>query len=126
MRLIDADRLLERLIKNLEYFEMVISDKGRGIAFGTSLAIDRVNEQPTIAPESLRPQWIPVEERLPDNDRYVLLSFKNYSLPLVGRCETDEEGSAFYIGDETVSCSKMGVFVNAWMELPERYVGGIG
>lgn len=29
MRLIDADRLLERLIKNLEYFEMVISDKGR-------------------------------------------------------------------------------------------------
>lgn len=41
--------------------------------------------------------------------------------PLVGRCETDEEGNAFYIGDETVSCSKMGVFVIAWMPLPEPY-----
>lgn len=71
-------------------------------------------------------RWIPVTERIPQSDRYVLLSFKNYSLPLVGRCETDEEGSAFYIGDETVSCSKTGVFVNAWMELPERYVGGMG
>ena len=59
---------------------------------------------------------IPVTERIPDSDRYVLLSFQNFSVPLVGRCETDEKGSAFYIGDETVSCSKMGVFVNAWME----------
>ena len=71
-------------------------------------------------------RWIPVTERIPQSDRYVLLSFRNYSLPLVGRCETDEEGSAFFIGDERVSCSKMGVFVNAWMELPERYVGGRG
>lgn len=55
MRLIDADRLLEKLSENLEDFEMMISHKGRGIAVGTSMAIDRVNEQPTIDPESLRP-----------------------------------------------------------------------
>ena len=79
-----------------------------------------------LAEEREKHRWIPVTERIPQSDRYVLLSFKNYSLPLVGRCETDEEGSAFFIGDETVSCSKMGVFVNAWMELPERYVGGMG
>lgn len=79
-----------------------------------------------LAEEREKHRWIPVTERIPQSDRYVLLSFKNYSLPLVGRCETDEEGSAFFVGDETVSCSKMGVFVNAWMELPERYVGGRG
>lgn len=79
-----------------------------------------------LAEEREKHRWIPVTERIPQSDRYVLLSFKNYSLPLVGRCETDEEGSSFFVGDETVSCSKMGVFVNAWMELPERYVGGRG
>lgn len=79
-----------------------------------------------LAEEREKHRWIPVTERIPDSDRYVLLSFENFSLPMVGRCETDEEGSAFFIGDETVSCSKTGVFVNAWMELPERYVGGMG
>ena len=28
--------------------------------------------------------WIPVTERLPENDDYVLMSFENFSLPLVG------------------------------------------
>lgn len=79
-----------------------------------------------LAEEREKHRWIPVTERIPDSDRYVLLSFQNFTGLLVGRCETDEYGSAFYIGDETVSCSKMGVFVNAWMELPERYVGGMG
>lgn len=87
-------------------------------------AEDKLKNQ--LKEEREKHRWIPVTERIPQSDRYVLLSFKNYSLPLVGRCETDEEGSAFYIGDETVSCSKTGVFVNAWMELPERYVGGMG
>lgn len=56
MRLIDADRLRERLTENLDDLQMMISERGRGMAFGTSMAIDRVNEQPTIDPESLRPQ----------------------------------------------------------------------
>ena len=86
------------------------------------MTLRAIDEAPTVDAETVRPGWwIPVAERLPENDRYVLLSFKNYSLPLAGRCETDEEGSAFYIGDEAVSCSEMGVFVNAWMELPEPY-----
>ena len=35
--------------------------------------------------------WIPVTERLPENDDYVLMSFENFSLPLVGRYEGDEK-----------------------------------
>ena len=122
MRPIDADAL--RASFKSEIGEHFCEFGGWCSVFKDALRI--IDKTPTIDPERLRPRWIPVAERIPDSDRYVLLSFKNYSLPLVGRCETDEEGSAFFVGDETVSCSKMGVFVNAWMELPERYVGGRG
>jgi len=65
--------------------------------------------------------WIPVTERVPDNDRYILLSFENFSLPEVGRYEEDERGGAFFVGDDDEPISKSGVFVNAWMELPKCY-----
>lgn len=68
--------------------------------------------------------WIPVSERLPETDDYILLSFTNYSIPLVGRCERDKDGSGiFYTGDDLISCLGNDLFVNAWMELPERYKG---
>lgn len=28
--------------------------------------------------------WVPVEEQLPEDNRYILLSFANFSLPMVG------------------------------------------
>lgn len=66
--------------------------------------------------------WIPCSERLPETDKYILLSFSNFSVPCVGRYETDDEnGGAFYIGDEAESCSEQDMFVNAWMPLPEPY-----
>lgn len=67
--------------------------------------------------------WIPVEERLPENADYILLSFKNFSLPMVGRYETDGEGGAFYLGDcdEEDTCVSQDLYVNAWMPLPEPY-----
>lgn len=65
--------------------------------------------------------WIPVEEELPETDKYILLSFSNFSIPCVGRYEEDENGGAFYIGDETESCVKQDMFVNAWMNLPTPY-----
>lgn len=60
--------------------------------------------------------WIPVEERLPDTDDYVLMSFDNFSLPLVGRYESDEDGGgAWYLGDcdEDDTCVSNDLFVNA-------------
>ena len=32
-------------------------------------------------------RWIPVSERLPKSGEYILLSFENFSLPVVGRYE---------------------------------------
>ena len=66
--------------------------------------------------------WSPVDEGVPNDGRYVLLSFENFNLPLVGRYEEDEDGGgAFYVGDDDICCGNYELFVNAWMELPKAY-----
>ena len=65
--------------------------------------------------------WIPVEEELPKTDEYILLSFSNFSIPCVGRYEEDENGGAFYVGDDDETCVSQDMFVNAWTNLPEPY-----
>ena len=66
--------------------------------------------------------WIPVEERLPEDDRYIFLSFENFSLPMIGRYEQDSDGSGnFYIGDETESCISQDLYVTAWRPMPKPY-----
>lgn len=74
-----------------------------------------------LAEERRKHRWIPVEEQLPDNDSYILMSFENFSMSLIGRYETDETGGAFYVGDDEESCISQDLFVNAWMLLPEPY-----
>ena len=64
-------------------------------------------------------RWIPIEERVPEDDRYILLSFANFPLPAIGRCEKE----TFYEGDCEEPCSKYGFRVNAWMPLTEPYRG---
>ena len=66
--------------------------------------------------------WIPVDEQIPNTDKYILVSFENFTIPDIGRYETDEDGNgAFYPGDDDKSYAKYGLFVNAWMPLPEPY-----
>lgn len=68
--------------------------------------------------------WIPVDERLPETDNYILVSFSNCTTPDIGRYEADKDGGgAFFPGDEDRSYVYFGLFVNAWMELPESYRG---
>lgn len=63
-----------------------------------------------------------MEERLPDPDEYVLVSFENFSLPMIGRYTVDDDDSGtFRIGDDDDSFVKHDLFVNAWMPLPEPY-----
>jgi hypothetical protein len=61
--------------------------------------------------------WIPIEEKLPEADYYILLSFSNWGIPGVGRFE---DGN-FYGGDDDKPLDKIGIFVNAWMPLPKCY-----
>ena len=66
-------------------------------------------------------QWIPVTEQLPEPETYVLVSFSNFSLPIIGRYDENEEGGAWFAGDEDESLISQDMFVNAWMPLPEVY-----
>ena len=66
-------------------------------------------------------EWIPVDEKMPNTGEYILLSFENFTVPVIGRYEQDVEGGAFYAGDEDVSLVAQDMIVNAWMRLPERY-----
>ena len=74
--------------------------------------------------EEKKHRWIPVEERLPEEDEYVLMSFENFSLPIIERYEKDNDsGGAWYAGDDDGcdTCSSQDLFMNAWLPLPKPY-----
>lgn len=69
-----------------------------------------------------RMKWIPCSERLPEDESYILVSFKNATMPDIARYEVDEHGNgAFYPSDCNVAYVSCGMFVNAWMPLPEPF-----
>ena len=67
--------------------------------------------------------WILAEEP-PETEDYILLSFDNFTLPMVGRYEKDQEGGAYYLGDEEETCLSYDLYVNAWQPLPAPYRRG--
>ena len=69
-------------------------------------------------------RWIPISERLPEDESYILVSFENCTMPDIARYEENDEGGTFYSGDDEKSYSSYGIFVNAWMPLPKRYEEG--
>lgn len=69
-------------------------------------------------------QWIPISERLPEEEEYILLSFANYTGLNIGRYEHDGENDKFYPGDDEETYEHYGLIVNAWMPLPEPYREG--
>ena len=72
-----------------------------------------------------RQRWIPVMERLPEPETYILVSFDNCSLPDIATYRVDDDGiGAFYPGDEDYTYLSVGLFANAWMPLPEPYKKG--
>ena len=66
--------------------------------------------------------FIPVDEKLPDPDKYILVSFENFPIPMIGIYTVDDDdGGTFRIDDEDDSFLEHNLYVNAWMELPNRY-----
>lgn len=67
-------------------------------------------------------RWIPVTEKLPEPETYILVSFDNFTLPDIATYRVDDDGSgAFYPGDEDYTYLSVGFYVNAWMPLPGAY-----
>ena len=78
---------------------------------------------------SAQPEWIPIMDgdgQMPevDEDGYsdnILISCSNYSLPVVGEYRADEEGGAFYDGDDAEPLTHYGLMPNAWMPMIKPY-----
>lgn len=72
-------------------------------------------------------QWIPAVNTPEVNEEgyseRILLNFENASIHEIGRyIEEGDGGGDYYIDDDAKSClSSYGLFVDAWMPLPERY-----
>ena len=66
-------------------------------------------------------KWIPISARLPEDESYILVSFENAPMPDIARYEENDEGGTFYPGDDEKPYLSYGIFVNAWMPLPEPY-----
>lgn len=70
-------------------------------------------------------QWIPISERLPEDESYILVSFENSTMQDIARYEeNDGENDKFYPGDDEETYAHYGLVVNAWMPLPEPYREG--
>ena len=110
------EKIIEKLEEKQDIFLYEDSDYGEGKYNAFDEAIEIVKQET----EQYNNGWIPCSEP-PQNDRYVLLSFENFSVPMVGRYEEDENGGAFYVGDDDETCVSQDMFVNAWMNLPAQY-----
>ena len=96
----------------------VIKDKNK-----LSEAIEKLARLEDAEDTNVLSRWIPISERLPEDENYILVSFENSTMPDIARYEENDEGGTFYPGDDEKPYSSYGIFVNAWMPLPEPYKG---
>ena len=120
MRAIDADALMKDVRENSESY------------FADDFAEFWVNRQPTIQPE---PHWIPVTERLPEenylDDGYVepsqpVLVYMSYHTCKISRYwgHRKSKGTSDYVIPDWMDLEDYeGDNVIAWMPLPEPYKG---
>lgn len=70
-------------------------------------------------------EWIPIDAFSPKTDRLILLSFANYKEITIGRYHKTEDGGGYFaLNDEDTPLSSIGIFVNAWAEMPKPYREG--
>lgn len=107
-----------------EFFRAKSQDGKTSVIVKRSMNFPKFAEQSTIYYSSAKRKsaWIPITEKAPDGNNYVLLSYENFTLPDIGRYEiAPDGGGVFYPGDCDRSCKSFGLIVNAWMPLPEPY-----
>lgn len=154
MRLIDADALLKKTINNPLHVPYITrkdvidmpsalnnqvnlcdsctytypecpSEKD-DVIFGNGIGNDNIcacnKYQPTIQPE---PQWIPVSERLPETEEFVLASLtgKYRNITFEHTCEIADyaDGEWCVYAYPHMSAEKCAELIEAWMPLPEPY-----
>ena len=111
MRLIDGDSIK---------WHRTTECGGHGIFFSVDQAYKKeIDAIPTIDPESLRPRWVPVTERLPPRKEPVLICFTDGKME-VGFWYDQDEDLTYWCGCvndgylEELDCDP-----THWMPLPE-------
>lgn len=102
---IDKDRLIEFLKKEHEYWEGMNQRSVIGADCGSDaigIVLGWVNQQPTTD------GWIPVSERLPDENMWCLVTYQSGEVEKVKYCTTNNWGQ----NDECIT---------AWQPLPQPY-----
>lgn len=127
MRLIDADALFDNV---LEAYGIIIDESE------ANLFMKMITRAPTVNPESLQPQWIPVAERLPEDcdERFYMCVVENHEsdppmylqyLENTGFglwSNVFDEHTLGFIGSEFSTNEELGYEkVLAWMPTPEPY-----
>ena len=57
----------------------------------------------------------------PDSDRNVLVTFSNFSLPIIGQWRIDNDGAGcWYLGDTDETFLSEDLYVDGWWELPKK------
>ena len=115
------EMILERLEVLIEesYYEATEGSHNAGIRNNAYHEVRRIVQE---VAEEYNGGWVPIEEKLPPDDNFILLSFSNFSIPIVGRYEEDEDGGGnFFAGDEDEPLISQDMYVNAWMPLPKPY-----
>ena len=64
-------------------------------------------------------EWIPVTERLPEGEKYVLISTAEYDCPIVAKCGSYYDEEIEWSDVDGYGLEKDNIF--AWMPLPEPY-----
>ena len=129
MRLIDANALKKRLIKRRDEIaeKRMFGWEFEYNGFNGAILLTGVEAVTNpVLPESL---WIPVldgDGEMPPVDEdgcseYILVSFSNVPCLDIAQYRVDENGGAFYSGDDADPYTSIGIFVNAWMPLPKSY-----
>ena len=119
MRPIDADALISEIKKDTE---KAIEQDDRVGSFWLGYAAGLVIKQPTIQPE---PQWIPVSERLPETEEFVLASLtgKYRNTTFEHACEIADyaDGEWCVYAYPHMPVEKCAELIEAWMPLPTPY-----
>lgn len=114
------EKILSEIDKGIKTIKPLMRGETRQIAESQIIGLEEARK--IVEKYKYNDGWIPVEQRLPDDDDFILLSFDNFHIPLIGRYEVDCFGyGSFYIGDEQETVISQDLYVNAWMPLMDPY-----